>query len=263
VFITFVVAWLGTELWATRPAAESTDRWCTGIAAGVTVVLSLANIAYLAHPVGPVAAYADMAAMRRVLPEIGRLVDHDPVIYDVSNLRIFEPFSSTMMMRMQQLGVDFRVTDEILVRQLGESRRADGTETTRVFQLEGVEALGYDGPACTIALVSSLTPSDEADVRAISDRLADDLARSDPNATIEIDEAALDDNEPIDQLAAARNGDLDAAWSLVIDGTLARWVDAGVATSTDNDLRADTNRIRDWVDSSYGLYAEGPWDCPT
>jgi hypothetical protein len=263
VFITFVVAWLGTELWATRPVAESTDRWCTGIAAGVTVVLSLANIAYLAHPVGPVAAYSDMAAMRRVLPEIGQLVDHDPVIYDVSNLRIFEPFSSTMMMRMQQLGIDFRVTDEILVRQLGESRRADGTETTRVFQLEGIEALDYDGPACTIALVSALSASDEADVRAASDRLANALALRGTGATIEIDEAALDENEPIDQLAAARNGDLDAARSLVIDGSLARWIDAGVATSTDNDLAADANRIRAWVDSTYGLYAEGPWDCPT
>ena len=68
------------------------------------------------------------------------------MVYDVSNLRVFEPYSSTMMMRMQELGIEFRVTDEGLVRQLGPSRRADGTETTRVFQLQGVEALDYSGP---------------------------------------------------------------------------------------------------------------------
>ena len=259
-FITFVIAWLGTEWWTTRRAGGSANRWCTGTAVGVTVVLSLANIVYLAHPVGPVAAYADMPAMRRVLPEIGVLADHDPVVYDVSNLRIFEPFSSTMMMRMQQLGIEFRVTDEILVRQLGESRRADGSQTTRVFQLEGLEALDYGGPACTVALASALTPASDAEARLASDRLAGELA----DGTIEVDADALDPTEPVDQLAAARSGDLDAARLLVIDGALARWAAASIATSADGrDLAGVTSQIMRWVESSYGLFAEGPWDCPS
>ena len=259
-FITFVIAWLGTEWWTTRRAGGSANRWCTGTAVGVTVVFSLANIVYLAHPVGPVAAYADMSAMRRVLPEIGVLADHDPVVYDVSNLRIFEPFSSTMMMRMQQLGIEFRVTDEILVRQLGESRRADGSQTTRVFQLEGLEALDYGGPACTVALASALTPASDAEARLASDRLAGELA----DGTIEVDADALDPTEPVDQLAAARSGDLDAARLLVIDGALARWAAESIATSADGrDLAGVTSQIMRWVESSYGLFAEGPWDCPS
>ena len=259
VFITFTIAWLGTELWAARRVGV--DRpVLAGVAIAVTIVFSLANIAYLAHPVGPVAAYGDMATMRRVLPEIGMLAEHDPVVYDVSNLRVFEPFSSTMMMRMQELGVDFRVTDDVLVRQLGESRRADGSETTRVFQLEGVEALGYDGPGCTVALASAFSPDEEADIRAGADRLAAGLV----DGTIQVDDAALDPSDPVDQLAVARSGDLDAAWLLTIDGTLARWVDEGNAAMSDgSDLAADTSRVIAWMVSSYGLFAEGPWDCPT
>ncbi len=224
------------------------------------MVLSIANLAYLERPDGPVAAYSTMPAMRRVLPELGVLADHDPVVYDVSNLRVFEPYSSTMMMRMQELGIEFRVTDEGLVRQLGPSRRADGTETTRVFQLEGVEALDYDGPACTVALASALSADDEAATRDLADRLAGDLV----DGTIVVDDNLLTETDPIDQLAAARSGDLDAAWLLVIDGSLARWVTDGTATTTsDTDLEADSQQVLRWMSTTYGLFAEGPWACPS
>ena len=266
VFITFCIVWMATEIWiASRPEAtteagvERSATWFDGVSVGLIVVLSIANLAYLERPDGPVAAYATMPAMRRALPRIGVLAGHDPVVYDVSNLRVFEPYSSTMMMRMQELGIEFRVTDEGLVRQLGPSRRADGTETTRVFQLQGVEALDYTGPACTVALVSALTAADEAATRALADRLAGDLA----DGTIVIDDDQLDESEPIDQLAVARAGDSDAAWLLVIDDTLARWVAEGIATtSREADLGADTGRVMRWAQSTYGLFAEGPWDCP-
>ncbi len=279
VFITFTVVWMATEIWLARRAdtgveselesraetavaseAGRSTAWFDRIAIGLIVVLSIANLAYLERPDGPVAAYSKMPAMRRALPEIGVLADHDPVVYDVSNLRVFEPYSSTMMMRMQELGIEFRVTDEGLVRQLGPSRRADGTETTRVFQLEGVEALDYSGPACTIALVSALSPDDEAATRALADDIAADLA----DGTIVVDDASLTEADPIDQLAAARAGDLDAAWLLVIDGSLARWVADGIATtSRETDLGGDMEQVMRWQETSFGLFAEGPWDCPT
>jgi hypothetical protein len=256
VLITFTIAWLCTELWVARQGTS--DRWWTGTAVGLTIVLSLANLVYLAHSVGPVARYADMAAMRRIFPEIGVLADHDPVLFDTSNIRVFEPYSATMMMRMQELGIEFRVTDEGLVRQLGDSRRADGTETTTVFQLEGVEALNYGGPACTIGIASAFSAAEDADIKITADRLAAALADGD----IVVDEAALDETDPIDQLAAARDGDSKAAWLLVIDGSLARWVDEGIATSTDGaDLAPDMERIMRRTISTYGLFAEGPWDC--
>ena len=258
VFVTFVIAWLGTELWMTRRVGGTSDRWWTGVAVGLTVVLSFANLAYLAHPVGPVARYEDMAAMRRVFPGVGVLADHDPVLFETSNVRLFEPYSATMMMRMQELGIEFRVTDEGLVRQLGESRRSDGTETTTVFQLEAVDALNYAGPACTIGLASAFTAAEDAEIGADADRLAAQLV----DGEIVVDEGSLDEADPIDQLAAARAGDVNAAWLLVIDGSLARWVDEGIAVSADGaDLAPVMERIMRRTISTYGLFAEGPWPC--
>jgi hypothetical protein len=257
VFVTFVAVWLGAELWsATRDRAET--RWLTPAAIVMTVVLSLLNLAYVAHPEGPVTDYSAMPAMRRVFPEIGVLADHDPVLYDTSNLRVFEPYSSTMMMRMQELGVEFRVADEIWVRQLGNNRRANGAETTVVFQLEGIEALNYGGPACTIALTSALSVPAENAARTNAELFAAELV----DGAITIDEAMLTEDDPIDQLGAAQEGDHDAAWLLVIDGTLSRWVTDGIAASPNTNLATELDEIFNWMLTSYGLFAEGPWDCP-
>jgi hypothetical protein len=162
------------------------------------------------------------------------------------------------MMRMQELGIEFRVTDEGFVRQLGNNRRADGAETTVVFQLEGIEALNYGGPACTIALTSALTESDELIARTNADLFASELV----DGTITIDDAMLAEGDRIDQLGAAREGDVDAAWLLVIDGTLSHWLNEGIATSLNTNIAAELDQIFDWMLTSYGLFAEGPWDCP-
>ena len=255
VFITFVAVWLGAELWSDNREAAST-RWMTPAAIGVTIVLSLLNFAYIAHPEGPVTDYASMSAMRRAFPGIGVLADRGPVLYDTSNLRAFEPYSSTMMMRMQELGIEFRVSDEGFVRQLGNNRRADGTETTVVFQLEGVQALDYSGPACTVALTSALSEADEAVVRERADLLAQQLM----DGSLFVDEALFAPDDRIDQLAAAREGNFDAAWLLVIDGTLSRWIADGLATSREISL-GEVDEIVYWMLTSYGLFAEGPWSC--
>ena len=258
VFVHLVAVWLAVDVWQhDRPTA--TIRWATPAAVSLIVVLSVLNLPYLAHPEGPVADYRTMPAMRRVFPAVGALADYDPVVYDTSTLRVFEPYSSTMMMRMQELGIEFRVTDEGMVRQLGNSRRANGTETTTVFQLEGVEALQYQGPACTIAVASALSETDEQAARTDAAVLAAALA----DGTIEVDTEAFAPSDPIDQLGAAREGDAEAARLLVLDGTLARWAREGIATSSTKDqLSARLERIGVWVASTYGLFAAGPSPCP-
>ncbi|MEP4648587.1 MAG: hypothetical protein ABJ314_00255, partial [Ilumatobacter sp.] len=148
-----------------------------GVAIGVVLVaVSMWNVRYLAQPTGPTADIATMATMRRIEPQLDTLVGHDPVFYDASTLRVFEPYSSTMMMWMQERDIEFRVADEGLVRHLGEARRADGTEPTTVFQLEGLTARTYDGPACVVAEASLLTNDDAASVEAMVRTAADELA---------------------------------------------------------------------------------------
>jgi hypothetical protein len=157
-----------------------------------------------------------------------------------------------------------------MVRQLGNNRRADGTETSTAFQLEGVPALDYGGDACTIAIASALPPDEEA--RADSDVEA--LAAALMDGTLTVDPTALTEADPIDQVAVAQQGDRSAARLLVLDGTVARWLDAGVlggavARGGDvgqgggaDDLARRLDRIGARVSSTYALFADGLTRCP-
>ena len=128
VLVNVVVLWAVAEIWS--PCAGGARGTAVSIVpVALAVVLSVAAVPYSAQPQGPVADYAAMPALRRVFRELEPLRAGEPVVYDVSNVRVFEPYSSAVMMRLQELGIEFRVTDEGMVRQLGESRRADGTET--------------------------------------------------------------------------------------------------------------------------------------
>lgn len=172
-FVHFTLVVLAVGAWK---RTERQDRSVTALIAVVAVAASAWNVQFFAQPSGPTADIATMPTMRRVEPQLNVLRAHAPVLYDVSTLLVFEPYSSTMMMWMQERGIEFRVDDEGMIRQLGEARRADGTEPTTVFQLQGSDARTYDGPACVVADSSSLTGPDEASVRSLVDAAADDLS---------------------------------------------------------------------------------------
>jgi hypothetical protein len=180
-------------------------------------------------------------------------------VYDTSNVRVFEPYSSTMMMFLQQRGVEFRVQDEGMVRQLGNGRRADGTETVTLFQLESEQALLYDGPACQLAVTSALSPEEERTARADADALADAIVTGE----LGVDTSEFTDADPLGLLDAAITGDRNAARTLVLDGTLSRWVSNGWADIGDVDQAARRlRRIDDWWTTAFGLFATGLDDCP-
>ena len=60
-----------------------------------------------------------------------------PVLFDVSTLRFAEPYSGPVLAELACEGVDVVVSDEGMVRQLGERRRADGDEIRRLVLIEG------------------------------------------------------------------------------------------------------------------------------
>lgn len=174
-FVHFSLVVLAAGTW--RRSAR-TDRVLTGVIGAVVVAVSLWNVQFLAQPSGPTADIATMATMRRIEPQLDMLAGHQPVLYDVSNVRVFEPFSSTMMMWLQERDIEFRVDEEGMIRQLGEARRADGDEPTTIFQLQGADARTYAGSGCIVAEASDLTDADAAAVRELVDAAAADLALS-------------------------------------------------------------------------------------
>lgn len=202
--------------------SRSADRVLTG-AIGVAVVAVTAwNVPFLAQPSGPTTDIATMGTMRRLEPQLDVLAAHQPMLYDVSTNRVFEPYSSTMMMFLQERDIEFRVDDEGTVRQLGEARRADGTEATTVFQLEGVEARTYDGPACVVAESSSLGAAADDAVRALvataAADLAADIGTSEADAFGALMRREFDEFEPDDRMRV--DTWIDTAYVLFGTGTV-------------------------------------------
>ena len=229
------------------------DRAASVVPLVLLIGLSVAAVPYFAQQQGPVADYASMPALRRIFRDLEPLRDSAPVVYDMSNVRVFEPYSSAIMMRLQELGIEFRTTDEGMVRQLGDARRADGTERTRVFQLEGRSAIDYAGDACRIAIASALDPADEEQAR----RDADSIVAGVVDGSISVDVSAVPP-ELADAARAAAGGDAATARSMVLDGSLGAEALAGGT----EDLPSELALVRQWVGTTLGVFAENAVTCP-
>ncbi len=175
VFVHLTGAWLIISVWRAHRPDPAADRRHGVLIMGIAAITTVLNIPFLAQPSGPTFEVATMPVMRQIEPAIEQLDGFGPVVYDVSNVRIFEPYSSTMMMWMQARNIEFRVDDDIMVRQLGNNRRADGTETTTVFQLQGAQARSYEGPACVIGIASALSAPDDAAMAALVEQRSIEL----------------------------------------------------------------------------------------
>jgi hypothetical protein len=225
VFVNVVVAWIVVDLAGRRLRSRATDL----LPVGLGLLLAALAVPYLAQQQGPVADEEAVPALRRVLRDLDRLEPLAPVLFDIRNLRVFEPYSSTVMLRLQELDIDFRVDDEVWVRQLGERRRASGRERATIFQLERVAALTYRGPACLVSRASAVDPEEERRVERLVDRLAARLAAGG---------VAEDD-----------------ARRAVLEGPALGGVPGADA--------ADLAAIERWVDSTYALFVDAPGPCPS
>lgn len=180
-FVHLVIVWLAASAWLARRHQgvgpdQRLERNVNVVVGVLIVVVSALNIPFLAQPSGPTAEFRTLPTMSRIEPQLAQLDAFAPVLYDISTLRIYEPYSSTMMMWLQEKDIEFRVDDEGMIRQLGETRRADGTEPTRIFQLEGVAARTFGGSECLLAEASLLTTHDDAAVRQLIKGAAAELA---------------------------------------------------------------------------------------
>jgi hypothetical protein len=261
VFVHVVAAWAAVTLVQHRWHSATLRRLIDPVIVVAIAVFSLANIPFYAQKQGPVSDVAAMPALREVFTQLEPLAADDPILFRTDNVRVFEPYSATVMMRLQELGIEFRVTDEGMVRQLGNGRRADGSETTTVFQLERTAALVYDGPGCLVAEGNALNDADEALARDAAERLAAGLV----NGTIDVVGVPEEVQPTVD---AALSGDLQAARTLVYDGYLAAWTTDAIADISGIEVPpafgswdAAFAAIDRWVFSTYALFAESPVVC--
>lgn len=211
-FVQFTIVWAVTELRSPSRADERTVSVGVAVLVGALVV---ANLGVTAHALGPTADRAAADTLEETFDDLAAFDPGGAVLYDVSNLRPFEPWSAAVKMRLRELGIEFRVADEGVVRQLGNGRRADGSEVTTLRQLERSAAVGYDGPGCVISRASPYEVATETAIDAAIDAATGDLAAG---------RADLDltgwDPDLVARFELATTGDTDEAFVLVADGVL-------------------------------------------
>ncbi len=252
-FVNVVVVWALVELITTR-WRRRLGALANAVPLALTAILAVAAMPYFAQQQGPVADYSAMPALRRIMRQLDSLRSSAPVVFDTSNhVNVFEPYSSTVMMRLQELGIEFRVTDPGMVRQLGDGRRADGTERTTIYQMQGWPALEDGESDCVVAEASALSPGDEDAARAEEQAIIDGVTSG--RLTVDVSKVS-----PARQteVAQAIEGDAAVARHLVRDGT----IDSSIVSGDDR-LAARFDLVHRWVNSTYVLFARNPVDCPS
>ncbi len=124
--------------------------------AAISMAVSLLNVPAFAQPAGPDTFSESIPVARSISDQVRRFSTDQSVVLDSSTLRYLEPYSAVVMAAMQQAGVDLRVAEPGLVRQLGNARRADGDEPLTVFLLEARAAIEVPGGSQRIAFTSPL-----------------------------------------------------------------------------------------------------------
>lgn len=263
VFTHACLVWAGWQLVRERVLRTVPEGSGAVVWAGMVGVVAAASLPVVAHPEGPTADRAVNPLLAEVFAAMGPLEGVGPVVYDTDSLRVFEPYSSAVMMEMQARGVEFRVTNEGMVRQLGDGRRAAGDEAVTVFQLEGIDALRYSGDACVLVVTDSLTAAERAEAQEAGEVLEQLLSvgiRLTENA-----ELLGDDDRAVVEAAAA--GEVDAIDSLVYRGVLGRALAVGaidVMGSQEDGLVGPAAAVDRWVAGTYSLLATlPPQGCPT
>lgn len=254
-FVQFVVVWAAAELW--RPPVDEHIA-TTGIGV-VVVALVVANVGVTAHALGPTADRAAADTLERTFDDLESFEPDGPVLYGVGNLRPFEPWSAAVQMRLRELDIEFRVADEGMVRQLGNGRRADGTEVTTLRQIERSAALVVDTPGCVISAASPFDPATEAEIDAAIDAAVVDVAAG--RATFDL---AGWDPALVARFERAANGDTDEAFVLVADGVVAVAAAEGLLTSSTpaiDDVVDRAATIERRVNGALVLIADPPVGC--
>jgi hypothetical protein len=185
-------------------------------------VLVVVNLPFAAHDLGPTADRAAASTLERTFADLAHFDPGGAVVYETDNVRVFEPNSAAVMMRLREVGVEFRFEGEVDIRQFGEARRADGTEVARLRQFERADALLYRGDGCTLSLRSGVSPADETAADDLIAGAASDLT----GGALTLDTAGLPDDVAA-LVTAAAGGDADAAFRVAAQGLLPVLVDEG------------------------------------
>ncbi|MBI5087512.1 MAG: hypothetical protein HZB15_01195, partial [Actinobacteria bacterium] len=245
-------AWFSVALVLVRWAASR--EWgpaLTPALAAAAVVMVACNLPGYNQLVGPDTFQDAIPVARRLADQVEDYRSDEPVVVDASGLVIFEPYSAVVMASLQRGGVDFRVEEPGLVRQVGDNRAATGTEPHRIVLRQGRDALSVpDGMESRIALTSPLTAAELDEVVAGEQAMADALAASGVQFTPSGDEQIDAGSFGLDR-AQIEEAALDP-YQFVAGGLAATMVGSGalVLPEGSEDVFTRTSELRRRIDTT-------------
>ncbi len=258
--LTVIRWWLARR--SEAPSVAVFRRWAPAGGLAVVGVLAVANVPMYTQQHGPLADTEVMPALERIFDQLGPLGDIDPVRYRTDNLRVYEPYSSAIMAEMVERGIEFRVDDEVMVRQLGNRRRADGTEPYTVTQLQGWEAYSYDGADCVFARASDVGSAGEAELAGLTAGLEERVSELDVSAVLVAPEMTDRDRE---LAASVMVGDAAAIHRAIVEGWFGWWIDHELVIGDQevlDDLLGARPALMNWVGTTFVLTISPPDGCP-
>jgi hypothetical protein len=123
-----------------------------------TVVLAAASLPAWNARSGPSADAASIPTAKALVARLD-VGDARTVWFDPSGLRFAEPYSTAVLLELQRRGVEVKVTDDVLARLVGRSRRVTDGEASRLPRLlerEGDAAVTTPEGADVVARVRAL-----------------------------------------------------------------------------------------------------------
>lgn len=126
------------------------------------------------HPeIGPTADLDAAPVMRDLAPQLDELRGRGPLLLSLEGLRLFEPYSTPVVMELDERGVDVVVDEAGMTRQLGPGRAATGDEEGRLFVWQGELAVQGAPGMERVAFVAGLSDQEREELA----RRGDDVAR--------------------------------------------------------------------------------------
>ena len=170
-FISFAV--LATVV--RRVATAERRTWVTAGLAGAVVVVALLNLPASDQGGGPNSDVAAIPGAQELTRQVGGALDEEaPVLVDSLFLQRFgDPYGPTVLVGLDERGVDFVVEDPMLVGHFGTDRRADRGEAKSELLLRyGDEARTPPPGSEEVALIEGLDAAERREVADLRDEIA-------------------------------------------------------------------------------------------
>jgi hypothetical protein len=153
--------------------ARTGRRVAVGLMA-LTVLVAVLNLpAHNVHA-GPSADSYAIDVMKQAGPQMAALEDQGTILVDLDGIRFAEPYTGPVMAELQRRDIPFVVSDEGMVRQLGDNRRLDGDAQRLLFR-QGDYANQTPAGARRVVFVEGLTPDEKRELKALRTEVVDYL----------------------------------------------------------------------------------------